>query len=264
MLNIYKRFWQVTWAEQWQYRANLLMYLAYWMVSPIMYLAVWTTIANAQGSVNGMTAADFAAYYLTLLPVDILTASITIHILAFKIQEGTISNELLHPVHPVLTNTLMSNIAFKALQLIVFVPVWIALVLLFRPALTYTWQSLLLAVPAVAMGFLIRFLMESLITLIAFWTTRVWAIWNFDNAIASLLNGAFVPLALMPGWVQLIAQILPYQLGLSFPVLLILNKLPPQQIALNFGLQVAWLIALYAMFMFVWRRAIKQYSAVGA
>jgi ABC-2 type transport system permease protein len=264
MLNIYKRFWQVNWAEQWQYRANLLMYLAYWMVSPIMYLAVWTTIANAQGSVNGMTAADFAAYYLTLLPVDILTSSITIHILAFKIQEGTISNELLQPVHPVLTNTLTTNISFKALQMIVFVPVWIVLVLLFRPALTYTWQSLVLAVPAVTMGFFIRFLMESMITLIAFWTTRVWAIWNFDNAIASLLNGAFVPLSLMPGWVQLIAQILPYQLGLSFPVLLILNQLTPEQIALNFGLQVAWLIALYTLFIFVWRRAIKQYSAVGA
>src|SRR5262245_37461043 len=104
MLNIYKRFWQVNWAQQWQYRANLLMYLAYWMVSPIIYLAVWSAIATAQGSVNGMTADDFAAYYLTLLPVDILTASITIHILTERIADGTISNDLLQPVHPILTN----------------------------------------------------------------------------------------------------------------------------------------------------------------
>jgi ABC-2 type transport system permease protein len=264
MLNIYKRFWQVNWAEQWQYRANLLMYLAYWIVSPITYLAVWTTIANTQGSVAGLTAANFAAYYLTLLPVDILTASITIHLLAWKIQDGTISNQLLQPVHPVLTNVLTNNVAFKVLQIMVFVPIWFLLVFLFHPALTYTWSSLLLAVPAIVLGFLVRFLMESTITLIAFWTTRVWSIYNFDMALTSMLNGAFVPLVLMPPWVQLIAQILPYQLGLSFPVLLILNQLSIEKIVLNFGLQIIWLIVLYALFNWVWRQAIKQYSAVGA
>ena len=74
MLRIYQRLWHVNWAEQWQYRANLLMYLLFWLVSPIVYLAVWTTIANAQGTVNGLTANDFATYYLTLLIVDNLSA----------------------------------------------------------------------------------------------------------------------------------------------------------------------------------------------
>jgi ABC-2 type transport system permease protein len=254
----------VNWAEQWQYRANLLMYLAYWLVSPITYLAVWTTIANAQHNVSGLTAANFAAYYLTLLPVDILTSSITIHLLAYRIQNGTISNELLQPVHPVLTNILVNNIAFKVLQVIAFVPIWFVLVLLFRPVLTYTWTSLICAVPAIVLGFALRFLLESTITLIAFWTTRVWAIYQFDSAFSMLLNGAFVPLALLPPWAQMIAHILPYQLTLSFPVLLLLNQFPAEQIPLNFGLQVFWLVALYALFTFVWRKAIKQYSAVGA
>jgi ABC-2 type transport system permease protein len=263
VLRIYQRFWHVNWAQQWQYRANLVMYLAYWIVAPITYLAVWTAIANAQGSVNGMTAADFSAYYLTLLPVDILTSSITIYYLAFRIQDGSVSNDLLQPVHPVLTNMLVNNIAFKVLQMFVFVPIWILLVILFRPDLTYTWQSLLLTVPAIIMGFLIRFLMESTLTLVAFWTTRVWALYQLDIAISMLLNGAFVPLTLMPPWVQLIAQILPYQLSLSFPVLLALNQLSPEMAALNFGLQVFWLAVLYALFRIVWGKAIKQHAAVG-
>ena len=64
MLRIYQRFWQVNWAEQWQYRANMMMYLLYALVSPVVYLAVWVTIANSQGSVNGLTANDFITYYL--------------------------------------------------------------------------------------------------------------------------------------------------------------------------------------------------------
>jgi hypothetical protein len=35
------------------------MYLLYWLVSPIIYLAVWTSIANTKGDVNGFTANDF-------------------------------------------------------------------------------------------------------------------------------------------------------------------------------------------------------------
>src|ERR1041384_1369090 len=114
MLKIYQRMWQVNWAEQWQYRANLLMYLLFWLVSPIVFLSVWTAGANSQGAVQGLTANDFSTYYLTLLIVDNLTTQITIYLLAYKIQDGTLSGELLKPVHPILTNTLMNNLAFKA------------------------------------------------------------------------------------------------------------------------------------------------------
>ncbi len=264
MVNIYKRFWQVNWAEQWQYRANLIMYLAYWLVAPIVYLSVWTTIAREQGSVNGMTAGDFAAYYLTLLPVDIITSSIVVHILAYKIQEGTISNELMQPVHPVLTNTMTNSIAFKVLNMIVFVPIWLVLVLLFQPQFTYTWQSVLMALPALVIGYLVRFLMDSCITLIAFWTTRVWSIWQFNDAIGMLLNGAFVPLALMPPWVQTSRNSCPINSGCHFRCCCCSNKLTPEEIALNFALGIFWLLALLGLFLFMWKRAIRQYSAVGA
>src|SRR3954471_16836736 len=129
MLKIYQRMWHVNWAEQWQYRANLLMYLLFWLVSPIVYLAVWTTIANSQGSVNGLTANDFTTYYMTLLLVDNLTTQITIHLLGYKIQDGTLSGELLKPVHPILTQTLINNLAFKALNFMALVPIWLALFL---------------------------------------------------------------------------------------------------------------------------------------
>jgi ABC-2 type transport system permease protein len=78
-------------------------------------LAVWTTVATSQGNVNGLTANDFVTYYLTLLIVDTLTSDITIHILAYKIQDGTLAGELLKPVHPILTGSLINNLAFKAL-----------------------------------------------------------------------------------------------------------------------------------------------------
>jgi len=265
MLNIYRRFWQVNWAEQWQYRANLLMYLLYWLVSPIVYLAVWTTIANSQGSVNGLTANDFTTYYLTLLIVDQLTSDITLHLLAYKIQDGTLSGELLRPVHPILTNTLMNNLAFKALTFTVLIPIWLVLSLLFHPDYsTVTLQNILLAIPAILLGFGINFFIGATITSLAFWTTRVYSISEFFFALSSLLSGQFVPLQLMPPVIQQIANLLPYQFAIYFPVQIILGNIPPQLYLQKFAFGLVWLAALYLLFRWIWREGLKRFSAVGA
>ena len=171
-----------------------MMYLLYWLVSPIVYLSVWLTIANSQGSVSGLTANDFITYYLTLLIVDQLTSEITIHILAYKIQDGTLSGELLRPVHPILTSALVNNLAFKALQpdrvhphLDRPVPAFPPGLQQRHPAARSCWLFL-----AILIGFCLNFLLGAIITCVAFWTTRVYSIcassstWRYHAVRASL------------------------------------------------------------------------------
>jgi ABC-2 type transport system permease protein len=265
MLRIYRRFWQVNWAEQWQYRANLMMYLLYWLVSPVVYLAVWTTIANSNGSVNGLTANDFIIYYITLLIVDQLTSEITIHILAYRIQDGTLSSELLKPVHPILTNTLMNNIAFKALTFLVLIPVWLVLVLLFRPDFSaVTLQTVLLAAPAILIGFAVNFLFGATLTCLAFWTTRIYSLSEFFWAVRTLFSGQFVPLLLMPPVIQKLADFLPFQYFIYLPIQIILGKVPVEAIASKYAIGLIWLVIFYVLFRWVWREGLKRFSAVGA
>lgn len=265
MLDIFKRLWQVNWAEQWQYRANLIMYLLYWLVSPIIYLAVWTSIAHSKGSVNGFTANDFITYYMLLLIVDQITSNITIHIFAYKIQDGTLSGELIRPIHPMLTNTLVNNIAFKALTIMGLIPIWILLFIAFRPDFSHvTLQSIALSIPAVMMGFMIGFLLSAGITCLAFWTTRVYSIHEFYFALLTLFSGAFVPLTLMPEVIQDIAQYLPFQFLLYYPIQLIQGRLSTVQIIQGYLLAGAWLLLAILFFNWMWRRGVKQFSAVGA
>lgn len=265
MLKIFQRLWQVNWAEQWQYRANLIMYLLYWLVSPIIYLAVWTSIARAQGSVNGLTVNDFTTYYMTLLIVDQLTSNITIHIFAYKIQDGTLAGELIRPIHPMLTNTLINNIAFKALIIGGFIPVWILLALLFNPDFaSVTWQGILLALPALLMGFMLSFLLTGVITCLAFWTTQVFSIHEFYFAMSVLFSGQFVPLQLMPRIIQDLAQYLPFQFSIYFPIQLILNRFTPDQIIRGYMTGAIWLAIAVVLFRQMWRAGVKQFSAVGA
>lgn len=265
MFKIFQRLWQVNWAEQWQYRANLLMYLLYWLVSPIIYLAVWTSIANSKGDVGGLTANDFVTYYMTLLIVDQITSNIVIHTFAYKIQDGTLSGELIRPIHPMLTNALVNNIAFKMLVIMGFIPVWIVLFFLYRPDFSgVALSGVLLAIPAMIIGFLVGFLLSASITALAFWTTRVYSIHEFYYALILLFSGQFVPLTLMPRLIQDIAQYLPFQLLIYFPIQLILGNLSQAQIIQGFASGAIWLIVAITSFNLIWRSGVKRFSAVGA
>ncbi len=265
MVRIFQRLWQVTWAEQWQYRANLLMYQLYWLVSPVVYLSIWVAIANSQGSVKGLTANDFITYYLTLLIIDQVTSEITIHIFSYKIQDGTLSGDLLRPIHPILTGALVYNMAFKALNLLAFIPAWILLAFLFRPDFSsVTPASVLLALPGILLGFCLNFLLGAMIACMAFWTTRVYSISQFFYLVIVLFSGHFVPLQLMPPAVQTIAGYLPFQLHIYVPVETILNRLPLDVLLRDYAFGLVWLVAFYFLFRWIWREGVKHFSAVGA
>ena len=265
MFLIIKRLWQVNWAEQWQYRANLLMYLLYWLVSPIIYLAVWTSIANVKGDVNGFTANDFITYYMVLLICDQVTSNIVIHTFGYKIQDGTLSGELIRPIHPMLTNGLVNNIAFKALTIMGLTPIWIVLFFLYKPDFSgVSMTGILLSIPAMTLGFVIGFLLSATITSLAFWTTRVYSIHEFYFALILLFSGQFVPLTLMPKLIQDIAQYLPFQLLIYYPIQLILGKLSNAQIINGFVMAGIWLVISITLFNWVWRNGVKRFSAVGA
>ena len=265
MFNIFKRLWQVNWAEQWQYRANLIMYIFYWLVSPIIYLAVWTSIANANGDVSGLTANDFITYYMTLLIVDQLTSNIIIHIFAYKVQDGTLSADLIKPIHPMLTATLINDIAFKSLNLIVLTPIWIVLALLFKPDFaSVSISGILLSIPAILLGYMINYLLSGTITSLAFWTTRVYSIHDIYYAMILLFAGQLVPLQLMPQTIQNIAKFLPFQLFMYIPIQTIQGKLTTGEITQGYITGLIWLAVALTLFRLVWLEGIKRYSAVGA
>ena len=52
-------------SQQFQYRAAAYMYLLGMVAEPVIYLVVWTTIAeDSGGTVGGLTTGELAAYYI--------------------------------------------------------------------------------------------------------------------------------------------------------------------------------------------------------
>jgi ABC-2 type transport system permease protein len=264
LLALYRAQFKTTIAEQFQYRGALVIWLMGLILEPVIYLSVWATVARSQGgAVDGFSASDFAAYYLIAMIVDHASFTWVMWYFEFWIRQGSLSPELVRPVHPIHRH-IANNLTFKLLTMTVVVPVMIVLTIVFRPHFTITAATALLFVPALILAMALRFAVEWTLASIAFWVTRVSALNQLYFVAFLFLAGFAVPLPLLPGPVQTVAEWLPFYRMLGFPVELLLGRLTPEQIVTGFVAQVAWLAVAVAALNAVWARGVRQYSAVGA
>ena len=264
LLAIYRQQLRTSFAAMLQYRVALVIWLLSQVLDPVIYLVVWSTVSAASGGeVGGYTRGDFAAYFLVLMLVNNVTYSWIMYEYDYRVREGTLSAALLRPVHPIHAD-LADNLASKMISTPGMLLVAVALGFVFRPTLHLVPWALAAFVPAVALAFTLRFLIEWTLALAAFWTTRVSAL-NQTYFVAMLfLSGQVAPLALFPGFVQAIGTALPFRWMISFPVELLLGYLTPAQVLTGFAAQAGWIVVGLVLVRVVWRAGVRQYSAVGA
>ena len=89
-------------SSQFQYRAAAYMYLLGMVAEPVIYLVVWTTIAeDSGGTVGGLTTGELAAYYIVWTFVRNMGLVFTPYGWEWRIRDGELSGMLLRPLHPI-------------------------------------------------------------------------------------------------------------------------------------------------------------------
>ncbi len=264
LLEVYRAQFKATLAVQLAYRASLVIWLIGMILEPTIYLVVWSTVARSQGgSVGGFDAHDFAAYFITTMLVNHWTFTWLMHDFEYSVRTGQLSAQLLRPLHPMHLHV-GDNVVYKALTSLVMVPAAVGLAWAFDARFDPHLWALALAVPALVISFAARLMLGAALAFAAFWTTRVMAINEMYFLASFFLSGTMAPLALLPAPARAVATALPFRWFVSFPVELILGRVSAPEAIAGLVFQLAWLVAIYALFTHLWRQGVKQYSAVGA
>lgn len=263
-VDLYRALMKVSILANIQYRASGFIWMIGSILEPLIYLVVWSTVASSKGgAVGGYTARQFAAYYITLMVVNHITFSWIMQVFQFRIQYGSLAQELLRPVHPIHAD-IADNIAYKIVQLTIVLPALILLIWYFKPEFNFTPTRFAIALPVVFLAFITRFLLEWTLALAAFWTTRLNAINNTYFAVMMFMSGRMAPMALLPHPLQAAAEKLPFYYVVAFPVDILTRAMPREQIIDGVATLVAWLIAAIVLIRFTWGRAVRNFSAVGS
>ncbi len=250
-------------AMQFQYRVANYFYMIGMIAEPVIYLIVWSTVAQSRGgSVGGFTPGAFAAYYIVWTLVRNMNIVFTPYGWEWRIRQGELSAMLLRPVH-VLHYDVSYFAGWKVVVIILWLPIAVVLSAVFHPTFSITPLGVVGFFFSIWGAYLIRTMWQSALGLITFWTVRVSAIFELYFAAELLLSGRLVPIALLPPWAQRIADFLPFRWSFGFPIETLAGNLTPTQLLSGLLMQALWIAGGIAVVGTVWRFAVRHYSAVG-
>jgi len=263
MVDIYLTTARMAIASEFQYRTGHYFFLLGMIAEPVIYLVVWTTIADQQGgSVNGLSAGYFAAYYIVWTLVRNMNIVFGAPYWEYRIREGELNRDLLRPMLP-LHWDIAWFAGWKVVMIVLWLPIAFGLSLVFDPTLSPRPAEIVTFAIAIWGAYLIRTMLQESLGMLCFWTTRGAAIFDLYMTVELLLSGRLVPLPLMPDWVQEISRFLPFQWAFYFPIESLVGDLSNQELVQGLFVQLFWILVGLAIFRVAWRSAIKRYSAVG-
>jgi ABC-2 type transport system permease protein len=263
MVDFYATVSRTAVQEQFQYRAANYMYMIGMVVEPVIYLVVWSVVAEASGGeVGGYSSGGFAAYFIVWMLVRNMNIVFTPYGWEFRIREGQLSGMLLRPMHP-LHYDLAYFAGWKVIAVLLWVPIALVLSLLFRPELSVNVAQAATFLVAIWGAYVIRTLLLFVLGMVTLWTTRVAALFELYFTAELLLSGRLVPMDLMPDWVLRWVDLLPFRSTFGFPIEALVSDLSGPELVRGLVAQLVWIVIGWALAMAVWRRAIRRYAAVG-
>jgi ABC-2 type transport system permease protein len=262
MVDFYLTVMRIAVAEQFQYRAANYAYTVGMVAEPVIYLVVWSTVAEAQGGeVGGFTSGEFAAYYIVWTLVRTMNIVFTPYGWEWRIRQGELSGMLLRPLHPIHYDVAYFA-GWKVVAVLLWLPIAALLWLLFEPTMEVTAVEAPVFVVAIWGAYLLRTMLLWLLGMVSFWTTRVSALYELYFTAELLLSGRLVPLALMPAWALGLAELTPFQWTFSFPIEVLVGDLPVDRLLAGLGAQALWTAAGTLGVALAWRAGVRRYTAV--
>jgi ABC-2 type transport system permease protein len=250
------------------YRFNYLTRTLFSFIPLFAMLSLWRTIyaKNADGhALSGYTEAQMIFYYLMVAIVDIFTAvNEDDWQIAADIREGNISQFLLKPVDYLwyrLCLFFSGRIAFISMAC---VPLAI-FVFCFRNYFVLPPDFIAFAafVVSLALTALLQFFLSYSMALLAFWVLEISTFIFILFAFEYLASGHLFPLDMLPPALQHALWFTPFPSMLYVPISIYMGKICGNGIASGLLTQLFWVLAMYALARFMWRRGIRKYAAFG-
>lgn len=263
MLAMYAGHVRVAVLTQIQYRVATYFYMIGMIVEPVVYLVVWSTIARANGgNVEGITPGAFAAYYIVWTLVRNMNIVLTPFAWEQRIKDGTFANQLMRPVHPI-HEDLAGFIGWKIVVILLWIPLAIGLSLAFRPELSPSVLQAVMFFLAIWGAYLIRAIIQWVLGLITFWTTRVAAIFEFYYLTEMILSGRLFPIRLLPDWMETLSWVFPFRWTFGYPITALTGPITTRELLGGFAMQLVWIAFGIVLLRLVFPRAVKRFSSVG-
>lgn len=239
----------------------------------VTQIFLWGAIFGSQPNERllGYTYSDMVAYYLLTMVARAFSSMPGLAGgIANDVRDGTVNKYLTQPVD-MIGFLFWHRVAHKlAYYVMAFIPFGIVFWLCrsYLPGwpdghITAAWFA------SLVMGFLIGFLLETLIGLISFWFLEVSSLVFIYMMINYFLSGHMIPLewiseaSILGVRIGSFVEYLPFQFLAYTPSAIMLGRIPPEDVGRVLLIELAWVVGLLIAVRFAFQRGVKRYSAFG-
>lgn len=184
------------------------------------------------------------------------------NILCSEIRGGGVSIELLRPWNYILT------LFFGDIGKIIagFFTTGIPIILITKLTFDLYFPSIYifsLFILNVFLSIIILFLIKIIVSMACFWIFEAWSMLILVDIVIRFFSGKFIPSWLMPSTLKNIIDVLPFVWIFQKPIELYLSGyngtyIDIKQFVFFIGLQMLWIIILFTIQNFLWKRAITK------
>jgi ABC-2 type transport system permease protein len=268
--------WRVHWvilktclSERFVYRGDFAFATLLRFLPIVTQVFLWSAIfavgtGDESQKLNGYTYADMVAYYLLAMVSRAFSSMPGLAGgIAREVRDGTVKKYLTQPID-MLGYLFWHRVAHKLVYYVVAIGPFALVFWLCRGYLP-GWPdaaTLLAFVVSLELGFLVGFLLEAWLGLIAFWFLEVSSLIFIYMMINYFLSGHMIPL----DWLGPIGEWVryaPFQYLAYFPAAIMLGKIEHDTLWRELGIEALWVIVLFSLCRVTLARGVRRYGAFG-
>ena len=253
-------------AERLAYRGDFAFSTLVRFLPIITQIFLWNAIfaGDEVRTLNNYRYADMVAYFLLVMVARAFSSMPGLSTgIAESIRSGSVRKYLIQPVD-MLDYLFWHRVAHKLVYYVIAVGPFTLVFWLCReylpawpePAIMVAW------ICSLAMAFLIGFLIEALIGLIAFWFLEVSSLIFIYMMMNFFLSGHMIPLEWISGWMPWV-DYLPFRYLAYFPTAILVGRIPEELLLWELTIEGIWVLALLAANRAAFHYGVRRYGAFG-
>lgn len=260
------RLARVLLATQYAYMLEYRAEVALWALGgilPFIMLALWRQAGLGAGGLGaGLDPQQLTRYFLAVFVVRQFTIVWLIYSFEEDALQGKLSAYLLQPLQP-LWRYVAAHVAEQVTRL-PFVIAILAVFFLLDPAAFWipSPAAVALTLLITPLAFALRFLLQSAITMVCFWSERASALERLLFIPYLYLSGLVAPLEVFPEGVRRLALWTPFPHMIAVPAQLLAGL--PVDLGFSLRVMALWAALLLPLTLLLWRAGLRRYSAMGA
>ena len=247
-----------------QYRLNTIVSVLFTNLDLVAFLVFWFAAFQGREHLRGYSLPEMITYFVVVRFASCyLLHDVSIE-LGQNIKSGALSDQLLSP-NSVLLSYYAKTVARRIPSLLSFV--FCAAFLSLGLGEYFTWQSspwrMAVFLLSIAVGSLSSFLIGVLIGTLSFWMTESFAVLWSLLVLINFLSGRWIPLDLLPAWLEGMVSFLPFAVFGYLPTKTYIGHHGCNAALLAIGIQLLWCLLEFAAVHLLWTNGIRRYEAVG-